>query len=59
MSCVLPAINHPSHVSNPEDVKQREGCPGTMLTIACCYMSRWFFNLCVVVNVSHRICTNL
>ena len=37
ISCVLPAINHPSHVSSPT---RREGCP---LTIAYCYMSRWFF----------------
>ena len=23
-------------------LKRREGCPRTMLTIACCYMSLWF-----------------
>ena len=40
---ILPAINHPSHVSS---TTRREGCPRTKLTIACCsgcYMSRWFF----------------
>ena len=40
ISCVLPAINHPSHVLTP---MRREGCPRAMSTIACCYMSRWVF----------------
>ena len=39
ISCVLPAINHPSHVLTPT---RREGCPRAMSTIAGCYMSRWF-----------------
>ena len=50
---MLPAINHPPIVSSPITVKV---APTPSLVVTC---RAGFFNLYVVVNVSHRGCTNL